>query len=327
MCNGQGTCGAYNKCSCFTGFTGADCSEKTCPTGKPWVDYATADDVARSTDVECSNMGLCDTFTGECVCPVGFEGPACERKSCPNNCNGHGQCLSMSEAAIEQDDRTLFATTTYTSIWDAEKIYGCVCDLGYTGADCSLRTCPVGDDPMTTGQVDEVQAISCLCNGCSGTFTVTFRGETTAPIETTATAATVEATLEALRTIDDITVAFDGGSTICDTDGVSAMITFTQNPGNLPNLIITSSLTGGSSAVSVESDGSTAAYGSTPATVTGTKENVECSGRGTCDTSTGTCTCTTGFASSNGAGGTGTLGECGYNSATVTACPRKCCCC
>ena len=26
----------------------------------------------------------------------------------------------------------------YTSIWDASKLYGCVCDTGYSGYDCSL---------------------------------------------------------------------------------------------------------------------------------------------------------------------------------------------
>ena len=28
--------------------------------------------------------------------------------------------------------------STYETIWDSEKIYGCQCDHGYTGPDCSL---------------------------------------------------------------------------------------------------------------------------------------------------------------------------------------------
>lgn len=179
----------------------------------------------------------------------------------------------MREAATEKDDRTLFVQSTYNNVWDADMMYGCVCDYGYTGGDCSIVECPLGDDPMTTGQVDAVQALSCLCDSCSGTFTVTFRGKTSAPIAPSATASTVERTLEALETVDDITVAFDGGSTVCDADGVSALITFRQNPGDVPDMIVTSFLSGGTSAaVSVESGGSNAAYGTTPATVAGTKE-------------------------------------------------------
>lgn len=35
------------------------------------------------------------------------------------------------------------------NIWDAQKNTKCVCDAGYSGADCSLRLCPRGDDPLT----------------------------------------------------------------------------------------------------------------------------------------------------------------------------------
>ena len=28
--------------------------------------------------------------------------------------------------------------------WDADRVFGCSCDVGYEGYDCSLRTCPIG---------------------------------------------------------------------------------------------------------------------------------------------------------------------------------------
>jgi hypothetical protein len=33
--------------------------------------------------------------------------------------------------------------------WDYDKLQGCKCDEGYEGHDCSLRSCPLGDDPRT----------------------------------------------------------------------------------------------------------------------------------------------------------------------------------
>ena len=36
---------------------------------------------------------------------------------------------------------------TYETPWDALKLYGCVCDIGYRGVDCSLLECPSSSDP------------------------------------------------------------------------------------------------------------------------------------------------------------------------------------
>ena len=44
----------------------------------------------------------------------------------------------------------------------------------------------------------------------------------------------------------------------------------------------------------------------------GERDYVECSNRGTCDYTTGTCTCYNGFKSSDGYGNSGTIGDCGY---------------
>jgi hypothetical protein len=44
----------------------------------------------------------------------------------------------------------------------------------------------------------------------------------------------------------------------------------------------------------------------------GTKEVLECSGRGLCDYEMGVCNCFVGYGSSNGMGGPGKMGDCGY---------------
>ena len=81
--------------------------------------------------VECSNKGTCDRSTGECVCFANYEGIACERTVCPNNCNNAGICFTQNQLANE-------ASRTYVTPWDADKHVGCVCDLGRRGPDCSL---------------------------------------------------------------------------------------------------------------------------------------------------------------------------------------------
>ena len=53
----------------------------------------------------------------------------------------------MREAAEHDNGHALLRTTTY-SLWDQHKILGCACDDGWTEFDCSLRTCPFGDDPQ-----------------------------------------------------------------------------------------------------------------------------------------------------------------------------------
>ena len=50
--------------------------------------------------------------------------------------------------------------------------------------------------------------------------------------------------------------------------------------------------------------------------VKGTKEEIECSGRGICEAA-GKCACDANFASSNGEGGQGNRGDCGYKLATA----------
>jgi hypothetical protein len=124
----------------------------TCPYQLAWSDVPFANNVAHKS-AECSNAGSCDRKTGTCQCYPGFEGRACDRTVCPNSCSGHGTCQSLSTFFRDQTDAMDDSTfsVSYSSglgTWDAKKTFGCKCEAGYRGPDCSLRECPTGRDPQ-----------------------------------------------------------------------------------------------------------------------------------------------------------------------------------
>lgn len=145
-CSNHGTCEKNSNCKCFTGldgepeWTGPDCSLRTCPRDFAWVG-----DVINSNNlhpwVECSNKGTCDRKSGSCKCFPGYDGVACQRSTCPDNCNDRGTCWPEKHLASK-------AVRTYNTPWDAMKHVGCFCDAGYRGPACELQECPSGTDPL-----------------------------------------------------------------------------------------------------------------------------------------------------------------------------------
>ena len=110
----------------------------------------------------------------------------------------------------DSDPRLYGSDPNNGNTWDADRIYGCICDEGWTGYDCSERECTYGDDPNTYGQVNEVQLFECA--GTAGTLTLSFRQKTTLPIPYNATRQELEEALEWLTNIGDVIVLFSSGS-------------------------------------------------------------------------------------------------------------------
>jgi hypothetical protein len=53
--------------------------------------------------------------------------------TCPHSCSGHGVCRRIAELATDLTP----APFSYTN-WEATLLSTCVCDAGWTSADCSL---------------------------------------------------------------------------------------------------------------------------------------------------------------------------------------------
>ena len=175
-CNQNGLCNKFNICECFVGYEGYDCSKRSCPVGPTIGRSPNGIDTAHLPS-ECSGRGDCDYNLGVCYCYPGFTGPNCGRMFCFNNCNGNGRCVSLREAASDYDGYHFSRITTY-SRWDADLFYGCNCDPGWGGADCSQRICPYGVDVRISDHYHEDVVLVCECSPeCQGKFKLRLQGK------------------------------------------------------------------------------------------------------------------------------------------------------
>jgi len=297
-CNGKGTCVANDKCSCFHAFNQGshDCSKRRCPYGLTWSTTASARSYA-----ECSDAGTCNTGTGECQCFDGYTGHDCGRKTCQNDCSGHGECQTLK-------------TWGLTGAWDSDMTQACRCDPGYTGISCSERSCPVGDDPLTTGQTNQIQTCTMTYSSGSGTPSGsialqltdwTGQVHTTRAIEifdsTTPTATTAHQIAEAIQALpnnvfESVTVGITASPAAANWIWT---VTFssTENTGTIPVItIVQGSATlddHGNQPVLTTLVGFSAA--SCAVSTAATSEGAVCSGRGNCKSDEGLCQCGRGY--------------------------------
>ena len=252
--------------------------------------------------MECSNAGVCDGESGTCSCFDGYTGLACQRLACSNGCSGHGSCITTHQAGLTygRDTPAGFSPggdgrgPAYTN-WDGHVTTLCACDTGFFGADCSLRMCPKGDDPLTSGQA--ARALTLTTAGASalgGTLTVSFDGEefTMSADANAVSGAECKALLEGLPNIEVAACARGApdaqGGAVYSIELSSFPTLPHQNnifahDGNPPLSSFTCDVSAASPA------GMTCLFADT--TTSNLREYEFCSGRGTCDTATGSCTC------------------------------------
>ncbi|KAJ6813620.1 uncharacterized protein M6B38_142360 [Iris pallida] len=84
-------------------------------------------------------LGFCsfngNYVDGTCHCFLGFHGHDCSKRSCPNNCSGHGKCLSTGICACNNGRTGIDCSTV---ICDEQcSLHGGVCDNGVCEFRCS----------------------------------------------------------------------------------------------------------------------------------------------------------------------------------------------
>lgn len=201
-CSGHGSCQLGEICDCQPRWIGADCGSRECPYGLSWTTSAEtgtapggatydsissyfqpyANDAAymgeggRHEYTECSSKGTCDRSSGECQCFDGYAGKGCRKMKCPNDCSGNGMCMTNFEINAEYND-----VSPDSQKWDWNKATQCRCDAGFHGLDCSLRTCPRGDDPLTNcntnTEISDIQQLTwtaTTADAKNGWFTLTY---------------------------------------------------------------------------------------------------------------------------------------------------------
>ena len=323
-CNEHGEFDPTTKrCTCYEGwgaptdvskFKSPTCEKRVCPAGTSWGGIPTGTNVGHAL-AECSDQGLCDRGSGECVCFDGFDGRACDRLACPNRCSGHGDCMSIRHLArvepaegavypLTYDSSAAYEGAASTTTWDQEKSFGCLChsawpvglgagqsQLGeWYGDNCRFRRCPSGDDPMT--DVDETDCAGKVDNGRSNapTFSVSVtQSVASSDVLTTVTHADVSVNARTLLPGDKVTISGHTG----DSANLAMNQEFTVSSVNSATETVLLSPTYGSMTPGSYNSGSiTMAVGKS---AYGNKCHIECSNRGTCDRNIGVCECFKGF--------------------------------
>jgi hypothetical protein len=141
---------------------------------------------------------------------------------------------------------TITPPSQYVNIWGAQGVQVYNLPIGTLLTQSTTDPTKVKAFQALGANANDVQTITITGSPTGGTFTLTWNGQTTAPIAYNASAATVAAALALLPNIGPLNVSATGGA----LPGSAVVVTFQGLLANEPQAVMTASgagLTGGSS--------------------------------------------------------------------------------
>ncbi|XP_041867078.1 protein delta homolog 2 isoform X2 [Melanotaenia boesemani] len=177
----HGSCLQPWQCSCDLGWGGRFCDK----------------DLSACSQQPCQNGATCvmqDSGDVTCLCPEGFHGPNCKRRTGPchqrrSPCKNGGLCEDADGLAVEPacrclagftgphcetdvDDCLMMPCANGATCLDGVNRFSCVCPAGFTGRFCTINLDDCFSRPCLNGGrcLDRAGGFYCICQpGFSGT--------------------------------------------------------------------------------------------------------------------------------------------------------------
>ena len=163
-CANRGLCDrSTGECECFDGYTGSGCQRLACPEGCSGHGTCETVDELRQSDLTMLSCGVrtqlhskdvytdCDltaTLVADDWIKIGTHNPV----RIETVTKGKLSLYNTFEETLPEGTH-VWAINKY-ELWDAHINRACKCDDMWSGNDCSLRRCPMGDDPLTVTNYD-----------------------------------------------------------------------------------------------------------------------------------------------------------------------------